>query len=360
MIKSVKFLILLVILLLLSFSAFSIVLSTYRYNPNTGRWERVIDTSIVSVETSVMGKVEAINTNNANSGSTSTVSEPKSYTGNSNTSIPLNNSINIKPSPQFSSHSKQWYYYITYMIDSADVNNKKTSTLWAAQTIDCGVVYVWNDLENLYVKYVTNQWLMTETHVNVQVDKPTGNQSPGLFPYKTEYSEPVSEALYMIPLSDEFRSAKKVYILAHAVVFKENAKCEETAWAGDIPSCMEIEISGSKVAWFVKKPGRYFSNVLEMSVKSELPVVVTFSGFSDPKAEDNALISFYSVTKSPSPQTWLTSDQVNSLSFDLISFPEKLYVWQMIIINSQSSNLYKNEGVVTFTLKNVKSYSEIP
>lgn len=334
------------------------MLPTYRYNPDTGQWERTVIDTIVNIKTVVADFTKSIATN---SDATSSVNEPKSYSGNSNKSIPLENSVKTIPVPLFS--EGQWYYYITYIINSANVNNKEKAVLWAGQSVDCGNVYVWNDSEYIYVKYVTNsQWLMTQTHVKVQTDKPDGNQNPGQFPYKTEYQEPVNEALYVIPLSDNFKAVDKVYILAHAVVYQANLKnYEETAWAGNPSNCMEIKVSGSRVVWFVKKPGRYFSNVLEMSIKADLPVIITFSGFSNPETDDSKTLNAnYSITENNSPQLWLDSEDLNNLQLDLSVIPEKLYLWQMIIVNSQSSDVYKSEGVITFTLKNVKNYSEIP
>lgn len=347
-----------ILFLIAGFIAFSTMLPTYRYDPDTGHWERVVVDATVDIKTTAVDITKNIA---VNSNATSSIDEPKSYSGNSNTSIPLENSIKTIPVPLFS--KGQWYYYITYVVNSADVTNKKEATLWAGQSIDCGKVYVWNDSEYIYVKYVTSgQWLITETHVKVQTDEPEGNQSPGQFPYKTEYQEPVNEALYMIPLSATFKTAEKVYILAHAVVYQPNSRgSEETAWAGGQSNCMEIKVSGSKVVWFVKKPGKYFSSVLEMSIEADLPVVVTFSSFSNPKTNDSeTLDAMYSITENNSPQIWLSSEDLNNLQLDLTVFPEKLYLWQMIIVNGRSSDVYRSEGVITFTLRNVRNYDEIP
>jgi len=360
MIKFTKNLILIVILFLLNISVFSISIPTYIYNSDTEHWELIMTNSIVKIRTFINKKIR---TAKIDSDATSSVLNPKSYSGNSNTDIPFDTSVDTMPPPRFS--SGQWYYYITYTIGSANANTKKDFTLWAGQSIDCGTVYVWDDLDSLYVKYVTkDRWLLDETHVNVVTDKPTGNQVPGQFPYKTEYPNPVGESLYQIPLSDEWKNTKEIYILAHAVVVKpvtHGKSIEETAWAGEFTNCMKIEISGTKIAWFVKKPGKYFSKVLEMSVKSDLPVIVTFSNFSNLEAEDAAtLSSFYSITENLPPQSWLTPDEINFLYLELSNSSKKLYVWQMIVLNNQSSSSYKNRGVITFTLKNVKEYNEVP
>lgn len=119
-------------------------------------------------------------------------------------------------------------------------NDSYMVTLWAGQNIDVGTVSVWNDAENLYVKYeATDNWYFTETHLHVATalenipQTKKGNPIPGHFDYPMEYDPPVQENTNVINLEDcGFEVGDNLYIAAHAVVQKDIQ--EETAWgAGD-------------------------------------------------------------------------------------------------------------------------------
>ena len=108
-------------------------------------------------------------------------------------------------------------------------------TLYAGQHIDVGTVEVWNDTENLYVKYmVDDPWCLIETHLHVaasledipQTEK--GNPIPGQFGYKSEHNCE-SDFLYTIPLAN---LVVELYIAAHAEVVRHYY---ETVWQiGDV------------------------------------------------------------------------------------------------------------------------------
>jgi hypothetical protein len=86
---------------------------------------------------------------------------------------------------------------------------------------DVGDILVWNDGDNLYVKYeITNpEWCLRETHLDVQQlpsalpQTKRGNPIPGKFTYKDKL-DCTFEILYVIPWS----VAGQVAIAAHAVV----------------------------------------------------------------------------------------------------------------------------------------------
>ena len=69
--------------------------------------------------------------------------------------------------------------------------------LLAGQYMDAGDVLVWNDADNLYVKYELEGWCMSETHLHVADNldgiphTKKGNPIPGKFDYKTEH-DPLS------------------------------------------------------------------------------------------------------------------------------------------------------------------------
>jgi hypothetical protein len=98
--------------------------------------------------------------------------------------------------------------------------------------IDVGDVMVWNDEENLYVKYITTSgWCLVETHleINISLDgiPQTKNFNPilGHFTYFREYELEVciTEDVYVIPIEWEYGT--DLYIAAHAVVVQEKTKC---------------------------------------------------------------------------------------------------------------------------------------
>jgi len=95
------------------------------------------------------------------------------------------------------------------------------TTLFAGQDIPVGTVSVWNDTENLYVKYeTTGDWVMTQTHLAVAdsadgIPQKNGNPIPGQFPYSTKHDPAVTEFTYTIPLVNPITP---LYIAAHAKV----------------------------------------------------------------------------------------------------------------------------------------------
>ena len=109
-----------------------------------------------------------------------------------------------------------------------------------------GEVQVWNDGDNLYVKYVADAepcWEITEIHLwvgehfhysDVYPKTKKGNPIPGQFPYKDEFDPPVMETPeYEIPMDGLFDNRPFISIMAQAVVRPcgGGAEVEETAWA---------------------------------------------------------------------------------------------------------------------------------
>ena len=115
----------------------------------------------------------------------------------------------------------------------------ESTILYAGQNIEVGTVYVWNDEENLYVKYVItdSDWCLTETHIHVGEklkDFPLAGHSGNPIPGQFDYSDPhdcVSDYEYVIPLKWEVDD--ELLIAAHAIVEKwvdDELIDEETAW----------------------------------------------------------------------------------------------------------------------------------
>jgi len=104
------------------------------------------------------------------------------------------------------------------------VNEADEFDLYAGQNILVGKVLVWNDADNLYVKYLITDpdWCLTETHLHVaasmeEIPQKNGNPIPGKFDYKGEH-ECESEVDYVIPLPEGTECDNTLVIAAHAVV----------------------------------------------------------------------------------------------------------------------------------------------
>ena len=108
--------------------------------------------------------------------------------------------------------------------------------LWAGMDILVGNVTVWNDAENLYVQYNTNDpWFLTEVHLYIQTEPFTSRLAPGRAPYKSGDISYASTYTFTIPL--QWECDVTIYLQAHAAVVKivdGEVVDEETAYGGDI------------------------------------------------------------------------------------------------------------------------------
>jgi hypothetical protein len=113
--------------------------------------------------------------------------------------------------------------------------------LIAGQHTDAGDVLVWNDTNNLYVRYVTEGgWCITEMHLDVaasleDIPQKNGNPIPGHFEYSKSSRSCVQEETFTIPINPDWFNSCSLYIAAHAVVRNSgqngNGKGRtETAW----------------------------------------------------------------------------------------------------------------------------------
>jgi len=185
---------------------------------------------------------------------------------------------------------------LAHTADSPDI-----SPLIAGKNIVVGEISIWNNDENLYVKYQTNDpWYMTGTHLYAGKDLPAAPIRPGLFPYKYPEDEQgvngFSEYTYAISLSElDVQTEEWVYILAHAVVKNIDTGVEETAWKEGSPikqpgggwamyntyqiqklPWVEVSISESELIWDIFKPGRYMSLGPVLRVASNAAVAILY------------------------------------------------------------------------------------
>jgi hypothetical protein len=110
--------------------------------------------------------------------------------------------------------------------------------LIAGQHIHAGDVEVWNDGENLYVKFIaTGDWCIMETHVHVAtalegIPQKNGNPIPGQFDYSAEYYPCTQNPdRYQIPLT--WDPGDTVYIAVHAVV-RDRVSIEGPVYASSV------------------------------------------------------------------------------------------------------------------------------
>jgi len=188
--------------------------------------------------------------------------------------------------------------------------------LLASQNIEVGVVKVWNDTENLYVKYMVDApWCLSETHVHVGVsltDFPLAGKQKNPIPGQFDYSEShdcVTEYIYVIPLNDGPWDFEEVFIAAHAVVKKETITfdtCmidfEEFSEYDDVSSvptdCGEVTFC---MVDYTPLIGLSIGETATLTVKDDLPVI----------AEENTMgLDYYGLVAFTS--------QLNGMKDDLV------------------------------------------
>lgn len=112
------------------------------------------------------------------------------------------------------------------------------TTIFGGQTIEVGNLAITNDDCDLILRAVADDgWSFWEAHAYAGVDQtPTnggGNPAPGRFPYGLNFSTPVSDFEFRIPLASlglsENGCGESVWIALHVVV--GNGSQEETGWA---------------------------------------------------------------------------------------------------------------------------------
>lgn len=113
--------------------------------------------------------------------------------------------------------------------------------------IDAGDVLVWNDAENLYVKYLTAEgWCLTETHLHIAISlgdipQKNGNPIPGQFDISRFLICAISDEIG-IPLENfDLAPGDMIYVASHASLVENlpveysDGPLEETAWGDGEP-----------------------------------------------------------------------------------------------------------------------------
>mgnify|MGYP000844616610 CR=1 FL=1 len=120
---------------------------------------------------------------------------------------------------------------------------------------------------------------------------------------------------------------------------------------------ISIDLSGTYISWFVRKPGDYFTKAAEGSVTASYPIVVTFSSFDDLSNENTTdRIPIFYALNTEEPSQWIPAMDLNSTELTLNTSDNTVNfnIWQRIVVEGQGVNTYTNRGVITFTLQNME------
>ncbi|MEN3017260.1 MAG: hypothetical protein ABC585_07755 [Candidatus Methanosuratincola petrocarbonis] len=159
--------------------------------------------------------------------------------------------------------------------------------------VDVGDVFVWNDEDNLYVKYVTSGWWISEVHLEVDTDlegipQSKGNPVPGKFTYGEKGLWTQEYLFDPIPLNS--LSGTELYIAAHAKVWEEASLTSMT-----IVSEPGVDVYG---------PSSTYLPVGDTNWVGPNPAVATWVHDSWPSISDATWISTNDYVEDPVADSW--------------------------------------------------------
>lgn len=145
--------------------------------------------------------------------------------------------------------------------------------LIAGQHTKVGEVLVWNDANNLYVRYVTEgDWCISELHLYVaasleDIPQKNGNPIPGHFDYSKSFSSCAQEETFTIPINPDWFNSCSLYIAAHAVVQNQKGGWTEK-YAADGSDWHKN--GGSETAWGAGSdfPGKNWATYFNYSLQT--------------------------------------------------------------------------------------------
>ena len=121
------------------------------------------------------------------------------------------------------------------------------------------------------------------------------------------------------------------------------------------PPYISFNLSTQSISWYLRKPGIYFSQVLDGKISSNYPVIITFTNFDVLKSDNTAhTIPINYQLNTSKPINWLELNNFNNSNIYVPSSEEpiKWNLWQKIILKKQSAGDYQDKGVITFTINN--------
>ena len=181
-------------------------------------------------------------------------------------------------------------------------------------------------------------WEITESGSVVQLDENTGN------------------ARAYASMSAEGSCNKKVWTLQFTT------EVQVAQWA-------EWSISATKWTWFVRKPGDYYADAIQFSLKSNGDVQLSASGFNDLEYATSGGVNRYIETyyylttdasnTPPSTSVWVRASEVNGslVVEDSAVLHEGMtaHLWNRIhVVECNSASTYRDTGIITLTLMNQK------
>ncbi len=183
-------------------------------------------------------------------------------------------------------------------------------------------------------------WEITESGSFVQLDEDTGN----------------ARAYASMPADGSCN--KKVWILQFIT------EVQVAQWA-------EWSISATKWTWFVRKPGDYYADAIQFSLKSNGDVQLSAFGFDDLEyatggGVNRYIETYYYLTTDasntpPSTSVWVRAKDVNG-SITVLDSADlhkgmTAHLWNRIkVVDCNSASTYRDTGTITLTLANQKPW----
>lgn len=132
---------------------------------------------------------------------------------------------------------------------------------------------------------------------------------------------------------------------------------------GDCSMAAHFELSAAGVEWYMRKPGDYYTKLLDGAVRvtgavnREILVGVTFSGFDDLlSASGQEIPVWYSLVDAlQDAGDWTRSSDLDESKLELkasANHDASFSMWQRVVLETQSPGLYENLGVISFSLVN--------
>lgn len=128
-----------------------------------------------------------------------------------------------------------------------------TVDLIADQDIDAGDIVIWNDADNLYVKYtVISPWTMTATQLQIsdsvdEVPQANGNPIPGQFMLVDLHYPAVTEWQYVVPLTVKAKTS--LVIAAHASLMQMSSSTIVSAPGDTVYGPLYVDTPVGDASW---------------------------------------------------------------------------------------------------------------
>ena len=156
----------------------------------------------------------------------------------------------------------------------------------------------------------------------------------------------------------------------------EQGSCNKKVWTIEFTTEVQVaqwaewSISATKWTWFIRKPGDYYADAIQFSLRSNGDVQISASGFNDLEYATSGGVNryietyYYATTDPdtlPSTDVWIRATDVNGsfLVEDSADLHEGLtvHLWNRLkVVNCNSASTYRDTGIITLTLMNQKPW----